>query len=79
MKKTYIKHRYTPDRIESLREGEIFVFGSNLAGHHGGGAANIAFKKFGAIWGQGYAWNGTNLLGFALMEVMERLKGNKNY
>lgn len=26
----------TPDRISSLKPGEIFVFGSNLAGHHGG-------------------------------------------
>ena len=58
MKETYIKHRYTPEKIESLREGEIFVFGSNLAGHHGGGAANIAFKKFDAIWGQGVGLQG---------------------
>ena len=26
---------YTPDRISSLKPGEVFVFGSNLAGHHG--------------------------------------------
>ena len=30
--------RTTPDRITELRPGEIFVFGSNLAGMHGGGA-----------------------------------------
>ena len=29
---------YTPDRISELKENEIFVFGSNLAGAHGGGA-----------------------------------------
>ena len=33
--------------------GEVFVFGSNLAGIHGAGAAKIAYKKFGAVWGRG--------------------------
>jgi hypothetical protein len=31
----------------------IFVFGSNLAGVHGAGAAHFAYKVKGAIWGQG--------------------------
>lgn len=31
--------RYTPEYIESLDENEVFVFGSNLSGRHGGGAA----------------------------------------
>jgi len=33
--------------------GEIFVFGSNLAGIHGAGAAKIAHQKFGAVYGSG--------------------------
>jgi len=49
---------YTPDRITELKANEIFVFGSNLAGAHAGGAAHIAFKKFGAIWGQGVGLQG---------------------
>lgn len=32
---------------------EIFVFGSNLAGVHGAGAAKVAYKKHGARWGMG--------------------------
>ena len=32
---------------------EIFVFGSNLAGVHGAGAAKTAYKKHGARWGMG--------------------------
>ena len=36
------------DRIDILEEHEIFVFGSNLAGRHGGGAARAANMKFGA-------------------------------
>ena len=49
---------FTPDRISSLGENEIFVFGSNLAGSHGGGAAWAAFKRFGAIMGQGVGLQG---------------------
>ena len=37
----------TPEYITSLKPNEIFVFGSNLAGMHGGGAAHIAHKLFG--------------------------------
>lgn len=49
---------YTPDYITNLKEDEVFVFGSNLAGHHGGGAARVAMLKFGAIWGQGVGMQG---------------------
>ena len=45
--------RTTPERITELQPNEIFVFGSNLAGMHGGGAAYVAYRKFGAIMGQG--------------------------
>lgn len=45
--------RTTPERITSLAENEIFVFGSNLGGMHGGGAARLAFERFGAEWGKG--------------------------
>ena len=50
--------RITPDNITQLSEGEIFVFGSNLGGRHGGGAARAAMEKFGAIWGQGVGLQG---------------------
>jgi len=33
--------------------GEVFVFGSNLAGRHGKGAALVAKKEFNAIDGRG--------------------------
>ena len=49
---------FTPDRISELKENEIFVFGSNLAGAHGGGAARLAYNRFGAIWGQGVGLQG---------------------
>lgn len=48
----------TPDFITELRPDEIFVFGSNLAGMHGGGAAYVAWRKFGAIMGQGVGLQG---------------------
>lgn len=40
-------------RIDMLEKDEIFVFGSNLAGKHLGGAAKAAHNKFGAQWGVG--------------------------
>ena len=49
---------FTPERITALKENEIFVFGSNLAGAHGGGAAWIAARLFGAIMGQGVGLQG---------------------
>lgn len=49
---------FTSERITALKPNEIFVFGSHLAGSHGGGAAFIAFCKFGAKWGQGVGLQG---------------------
>ncbi len=49
---------FTPERITALKENEIFVFGSNLAGAHAGGAARLACDRFGAIWGQGVGLQG---------------------
>ena len=48
----------TPDFITELKPDEVFVFGSNLAGSHGGGAAYVAWRKFGAIMGQGVGLQG---------------------
>ena len=45
--------KYTPKFITGLAEDEVFVFGSNLAGMHGGGAAATAHRCFGAVWGKG--------------------------
>ena len=46
------------DCIDTLEKDEIFVFGSNLAGHHMGGAARVANMKFGAEWGVGIGLTG---------------------
>lgn len=45
--------RYTPDKITYLNDNDVFVFGSNLGGMHGGGAARTAYENFGAVWGEG--------------------------
>ena len=49
---------FTPEFITDLKSDEVFVFGSNLAGMHGGGAAYVAFKKFGAVMGCGVGLRG---------------------
>jgi hypothetical protein len=54
---TFLKNRTTPDWITELSANEVFVFGSNLEGLHGGGAARLALK-WGAIWGQGVGLQG---------------------
>lgn len=50
--------RIASSHITTLQPNEIFVFGSNLSGMHGGGAARLAYRKFGAIWGQGVGLQG---------------------
>lgn len=45
--------RISQEFIDKLADNEIFVFGSNLQGQHGGGAARTAYKHFGAEWGTG--------------------------
>ncbi len=49
---------FTPAWIKELKENEVFVFGSNLGGFHGGGAARVALEQFGAVWGQGVGLQG---------------------
>lgn len=51
-------NRYSPTNIISLKDNEIFVFGSNLSGFHGGGAAKLALDKFGAVYGNGSGLQG---------------------
>lgn len=50
--------RFTPENIIHIEDNEVFVFGSNLAGSHGGGAACLAYNRFGAVWGQGVGLQG---------------------
>ena len=53
-----MSREYTPERIAQLGEDEVFVFGSNLEGMHGGGAARTAYQRFGAVWGEGVGHHG---------------------
>ncbi len=51
--KRYYNPRVTPDYVSDLKTDEVFVFGSDGAGHHDGGASAFALEHFGAIYGQG--------------------------
>ena len=44
--------------ITSLLENQVFVFGSNPEGRHGGGAARVAANKFYAVMGNGRGMQG---------------------
>lgn len=65
--------RITPDNIRQLEENEIFVFGSNALGQHGGGAAAFAVRQFGAVWGQGEGLQGQSYA-IPTMEGLESLE-----
>lgn len=45
--------KITPENVSALAENEFFVFGSNLNGYHGAGAAYTAHKLFDAEMGVG--------------------------
>lgn len=51
------RHLSAP-HITELAAEEVFVFGSNARGHHGGGAARVAHERFGAAWGEGHGLHG---------------------
>jgi hypothetical protein len=57
--------------VKSLPENTIFVFGSNMAGHHAGGAAKTAQQYFGAMAGVGRGWSGQS---YAIPTMNEHLQ-----
>jgi len=57
--------------IKSLTEDTVFVFGSNMAGTHQGGAAKTALLHFGAMKGVGRGWSGQS---FAIPTMNEHLQ-----
>lgn len=61
--------RVTPSNIQELDVFEVFVFGSNLAGRHGKGAAKMAMS-FGAKYGKGIGLQGNT---YAIPTKDERL------
>lgn len=65
--------RVTPSEVRKLREGEVFVFGSNAQGMHGAGAARVAVEKFGARMGKGEGLQGSSYA-IPTMEGLESLK-----
>ena len=65
--------RITPSLINELEPNEVFVFGSNIQGMHMGGAARVAYSKFGAEWGNGEGLQG-QLYALPTMEGIESTK-----
>lgn len=47
------RHTYHKDNTLPDNPNAIFVFGSNLSGIHGAGAAKAAYDHFGAVMGHG--------------------------
>lgn len=55
-----VRRKITPNNIQNLDPGQIFVFGSNIEGFHGKGAAKLAFEKFGAEYYKGFGLQGSS-------------------
>lgn len=51
---------------------QVFVFGSNLSGFHGGGAARAAHQLYGAEWGVAEGLTGNT---YAIPTVKEHIAG----
>lgn len=66
-----MEYRISPDNIQSLGEKEVFVFGSNLMGLHGAGAALTATELFGASPGVAHGIQGKS---FAIPTKDSKLK-----
>ena len=64
---------FTPENITKLKQDEVFVFGSNKAGNHVGGAARVAVEKFGAIMGHGEGLQGQSYAIPTLDEQMDKV------
>ena len=63
----YMKNRITPENIENLKDFQVFVFGSNLAGVHGAGAAALARSRGWALNGKGIGfWHMGNEASYAI-------------
>ena len=62
---------HTETAITQLPEHQVFVFGSNLAGLHRGGAARTAKDYFGAMQGVGRGWSGQS---FAIPTLNEHFQ-----
>ena len=64
-------HYHDESIVKNLAEDTIFVFGSNMAGQHAGGAARTALEHFGAMNGIGRGWAGQS---FAIPTMNEHLQ-----
>ncbi len=64
-------HYHNESIIQSLPEHTVFVFGSNMAGKHLGGAAKTALHYFGAMMGVGRGWSGQS---YAIPTMNEHLQ-----
>lgn len=62
---------HTEAIVTRLPDDQVFVFGSNLAGLHRGGAARTAKDHFGALQGVGRGWSGQS---FAIPTLNEHFQ-----
>lgn len=63
--------------VRAIDDNEIFVFGSNLAGNHAGGAARLAHEHFGAEMGVGEGVTGQSYAFPTLTEDFQKVSSTQ--
>lgn len=75
MNKFNIKKTYTGYIPNNLKSNQVFVFGANPEGKHGGGTALLAVRHHGAIYGKGRGLMGQS---YGIVTTDLRIKGRPN-
>jgi hypothetical protein len=70
-----MKFNYHKDGTSPKDKDVIFVFGSNLSGIHGAGAAKEARANFGAVWREYLGFTGNS---YAIPTVNKNISGKIN-
>lgn len=66
------KFKYHIDGTSPKEDDVYFVFGSNLSGYHGAGAAREAHVNFSAVWGEYLGFTGKS---YAIPTVNKNISG----
>ena len=70
------KKRISSNYITQLAPNEVFVFGSNLQGMHGGGAARLAYREFALFKIKTVMFNRQSDLFFNLWNIRNIVENN---
>lgn len=74
----HVLYYHNKTKISKLADNQRFVFGSNSLGRHGAGAAQDAFRYFGAKYRQAHGLQGQSY-GIVTRDYLERKENNSMF